>query len=122
VSPHVKNFHDPRTHRSAQADIKPVEHLRALKRLAVVDLDFVTSPFYLDEFDAGLSELYGALAVKDLGRWKAFLVEVLKDSPSKERKFLRWKVYKGKRHRGFPREVQMVVDEGELEVFPETSL
>ena len=111
----------PGTHElivSAQADPKPVEHLRALNHLAVVGLDFTIHP---DEAGTARSEFYKARAKKDLEVWKTYLVEVLKNSPSKERKFLRWRVYKGHRRRGTPREVQVVV-EGELEVFPETSM
>lgn len=105
-----------------QADTKPLEHLRALRHLAVVDLDFITSPFYPDETGTAKSELYRVRAETDLGVWKAYLIEVLKDSPSNERKFLRWKVYKSLRHHGIPRGIQVVVEEGGLEVFPETSL
>lgn len=48
----------------------------------------------------------------EMKAWKKHLIEVLEDSPSKERKFLRWRVY----------ETQEVVEEGELEVLPGTSL
>jgi len=104
-----------------QADTKPAEDLRTLRHLSVVDLDFTTSPFYTDAGTAQ-SELYKAQAKTDLITWKAYLIEVLKDSPSKERKFLRWKVYEDQRRRGIPRGGHVVVEEGELEVFPETSL
>ena len=105
-----------------QADTKSVEHLRVLKQLAVVDLEFTTSPFYLDEATMANRELYKARAEVELNAWKACPIEILKDSPSRERKFFRWKVYKGRRHHGFDNGVQVVNEEGELEVFPETSL
>lgn len=106
----------------AQVDTKSAEHLRALKYLAVVDLEFTTSPFYLDEATTAERERHRARAEVDLIAWKACLIEVLQNSPSKERKFFRWKVYKGRRHHGFISGVQVVSQEGELEVFPETSL
>jgi len=105
-----------------QADTKPVERLRALRHLAVVELDFITSPFHPDETGTAKSDLYRTQVEMDLKAWKACVVEILKDSPSKERKFLRWKVYKSQRPHGIPRGIHVVVEEGELEVFPETSL
>jgi len=91
-----------------------------LRRLAVVDLDFLTSPFYPGETGTPASELYGTQVKVDLNTWKAYLIEVLKNSPSKERKFLRWKVGQNIHavHRGY----HVVLEEGELEVFSETSL
>jgi len=93
-----------------------------LKHLAVAELDFTTSPFHAVGPDTAKSDHYKAQVEMDLKAWKACLVEILKDSPSKERKFLRWKVYKSQRHHGISRGAQVVVEEGELEVFPETSL
>ena len=94
-----------------------------MKHLAVVDLDLVTSPFCPDE-DASTaeSELYKARVEMDLNAWKRHVVEILKDSPSEERKFLRWRVHKGQGLDGIFRGAQVVVEETELEVFPETSL
>ena len=54
--------------------------------------------------------------------WKRELISLLKDSPSTERKFLRWKIAKSYPHtsaRG--RAYTIVVKEG-LEVLPETPL
>ena len=107
---------------SAQANLKPVQYLRALKHLAVVNLDFTISPFYPDEASTVGSKLYKVQAERDLEIWKTHLVEVLKDSPSKERKFLRWRISKGQRHHDFPGGVQVVMGEGKLEVIPETPL
>ena len=87
----------------------------------MVDLNFTTSPFYgLEEAGTPKGELYRTQAKADLTVWKRHLIEVLKDSPSKERKFLRWKVCGSQR--GISRSVQVVIEEGELEVLPETSL
>lgn len=54
--------------------------------------------------------------------WKGELIGLLKDSPSTDRKFLRWKVVQSYRNphgvgRGYD-----VVETEELEVLPETSL
>ena len=87
-----------------------------------MDLEFTTSPFYLDEATMTERELHRARAEADLNAWKACLIEILKNSPSNERKFFKWRAYKGRSHHGFPRGVQVVSQEGELEVFPETSL
>ena len=56
----------------------------------------------------------------DLETWKRHLIEVLKDSPSKERKFLRWKVTEVPNFT-YPHH-DVVVEVGELEVLPETFL
>lgn len=104
----------------AQVDTKPVESLRSLKHLAVVDLDFTTSPFYPDENGTPKNELYRTQAETDLKVWKGYLIEVLKDSPSEERKFLRWKVCKTLRQLYTSGGAHVVLEEGELEVFPET--
>lgn len=50
--------------------------------------------------------------------WKRGLIDVLKDSPSKNRKFLRWSVAS---RRDYLMRIA-VLENGELEVFPETSL
>ena len=107
----------------AQVDLKLVEHLRILRHLAVVDLDLSTPPFYPDETDTTAeSEHYRGRVEADLNAWKAYMIEVLKDSHSNERKFLRWKVYKIPRRNDIPRGLQVIAEEGVLEVFPETSL
>jgi len=87
-----------------------------LKHLAVVDLEFTTSPFYLDEASTVEREIHRARAEVDLNAWKECLAGILKNSPSEQRKFFRWKAYKGRSHHGFPRGVQVVSQEGELEV------
>lgn len=50
--------------------------------------------------------------------WKIHLIRVLKESPSKERKFLRWKVSGSRMDCGV---AEYIVENGELEVLPETS-
>jgi len=87
-----------------------------------VDLEFNTSPFYLDEATIEERELHRARAEVDLNAWKACLIEILKNSPSKERKLFRWRTYTGRRHQGFGAGLQVISEEGELEVFPETSM
>ena len=87
-----------------------------------MDLEFTTSPFYLDEATSEERELHRARAKVDLNAWKACLIEILKNSPSEERKFFRWRAYKGRRHHGFDTGVQVISEEGVLEVFPETSM
>lgn len=96
---------------------KVTEHLRFLKHLAIVEIDLsrllscrmASDPTH----DPNWVEMKKGLVV-----WKTHLIQVLKDSTSKERKFLRWKligslwfVAKG-----------VVLEAGELEVLPETSL
>ena len=86
-------------------------------------LDFTISPFYPDEMDATEHGGFRAQAETDLKTWKRRVIEVLKDSPSKDRKFLRWRVYENQRHpHSISRGTQVVLEEGELEVLPETSL
>jgi len=55
--------------------------------------------------------------------WKRDLVSLLKDSPSTDRKFLRWKVVKSYRRTNGPGRGRAydVVESEELEVLPETS-
>jgi hypothetical protein len=120
VSPRVRSFRDSHTYRLAQADIEPAEHLRSLKHLAVVDIDFIiVLPYPKNSTEW---ELDMAQTETELEAWRRQLIKVLKDSSSKERKFLRWKVYAYDSQRchsisGGSR----VAVEGELEVLPETS-
>jgi hypothetical protein len=66
-------------------------------------------------------ELRRAQMETDLEEWKVHLIQVLKDSPSKERKFLRWKVSESQLYRDVSEDIVVVVEDGELEVIPETS-
>ena len=105
----------------AQTDTQVAEHLRSLERLAIVGLDFFASPFRADEVGKANDELYAARIETDLKAWKERLIEVLKDSPSKERKLLRWEVCEKRRSYSFGY-LDVVLEEGELEVLPETFL
>ena len=65
-----------------------------------------------------------AWSTKALVAWKTHSIEVLRDSPSTERKFFKWAVYGGPKY-GTPgvADVESVMDiEGVLEVGPDTSL
>ena len=95
----------------SQADSELIRELRRLNHIAVVDVELaeqIDSP----HADAGQRE-------KGRNAWKRELVSLLKDSPSAERKFLRWKNV-----HGFlgDRWVCEIVANEELEVFPETPL
>ena len=103
----------------AQADTKAAKYLRSLKRLAVVDLDFITL-FRSDEMGTTGGGIYRAQTEMDLKAWKSCAIEILKNSRSKKRKLLRWKVYEGQRCGGIPGGI--LLEEGELEVLPEMSL
>lgn len=65
-----------------------------------------------------------AWSTEALRAWKAHSIEILRDSPSAERKFLKWEIYGGPKW-GTPgvAEIESVMDvEGVLEVEPDTSL
>jgi len=94
----------------SQSKSEHVKHLRQLKHLAVVDVD-------LAEGNSSPE------AVREEAReiWKRELTSLLKDSPSTDRKFLRWKVVQSRpRIIGIGR-VYDIVENEELEVLPETS-
>jgi len=68
-------------------------------------------------------EGFRARTETDLNVWKRHVVEILKDSPSKEHKFLRWEVYETRRSPyGIFGGTKVILEEGELEVLPETFL
>ena len=111
----------PKTHITvafAQAAAEPnAKYLRSLKSLAVVKLECITNMFSLGgETEAqvrrGMRERY-------FKEWKKFLIPVLKDSPSKERKILRWELFELDRYRGYSGIGTEVVVSGEQEVLPE---
>ena len=96
----------------SQTDSKAIKALRRLEHLAVVDVE--------------LEEAVDREPVDDIekGRktWRRELISLLKDSPSTERKFLRWKIAQSYlRTDGRGRAYEIVVNE-ELEVLPETPL
>ena len=86
-----------------------------------MDIDFYNCSVSHDEVPLGEQKIgaYMAQTARDLKAWKGHLVEILQDSPSKERKFLRWRVRES-RNRG-PGYEYIVVEEGRLEVHPKTS-
>ena len=98
----------------SQTDSKPISELRRLKHLAVVDM--VLEDAMDREPDGGLNR------ETERKRRRGELISILKDSPSTERKFLRWRIAQGYRGEdlGF-RRYEVVVDE-RLEVLPETPL
>ena len=95
---------------TSQTDSEAIKELRRLKHLAVVDV----------ELDEALDyEPPNAVARET---WKQELISLLKNSPSAERKFLRWKVAQSyMRTDGRGRVYEVVVNE-KLEVLPETPL
>lgn len=97
-----------------QSDSEPVEELRQLKYLAVVDI-------HLEE---GWHREPSDPADREQARkgWKRKLISLLKDSPSTERKYLRWRVAKCRPHSGGNGRAYDIIENEELEVLPETSL
>jgi hypothetical protein len=99
----------------SQSDSKPIECLRQLKYLTVVDVDLEEEKDYEPPDAAGWENARKI--------WKRKLIDLLRDSPSTERKFLRWKISQsypradGGRGRAYD-----VVESEELEVLLETSL
>jgi len=91
-------------------DSRVLEPLRSLKGLAIVDVKLLIGRDSLE--DAKLRN-YLTEAARILGAWKKCLIEILKDSPSAERKFLRLKVHK---HRGYTCGMWVDVGVEELEV------
>jgi len=95
-----------------------LKHLRQAKHLAVVEVDLIEDhcgPFK-DPPDV-LEEKRNA--------WKRGFIDVLKDSPSKDRKFFRWWIAHTRwipRPNLPPSSSYDVVEKGELEVSPDTSL
>lgn len=87
-----------------------------------MELDFITLPIFPDEMGEAEYELHRAQIKTDLKAWTLHMVQVLKDSPSKECKFLRWKISDTQAYRGVPGCNYVVVEKGELEVLPEISL
>ena len=92
------------------------KQLRQAEHLAIIEVDLIEHkcwPFY-DPLDV-LEEKRNA--------WKRGFIDILKDSPSKDRKFLRWGVAHTRSYPGpnLPQSYD-IVEKGELEVSPDTSL
>ena len=84
-----------------------------------MELYFLNLLISLEPISKVEHELHRAQMKADLEVLKAHLIQVLKESPSNERKFLRWKVAEHQYYRGATRNI-VVVENGELEVLPET--
>ena len=105
---------DAHTYGIAQDETCPLEYLRLLRRLAVVDIKLFICP--IDREEVSIPETYKihlAGAARGLEAWKKRLTQVLEDSPSGERKSLRWKVLKPD---DADDDIWVNVEEGELEV------
>lgn len=87
-----------------------------------MEIDLTAYLFTPDEPWMAEHKRRGAQIKTDLDAWKAHLIQVLNDSPSEERKLVRWRVSE----RYTPYDASecnlVVVESGEMEVFPETSL
>ena len=96
-----------------QSKIQPIEHLRQLEHLSIIDIDLS---------ERKDDELLGAVREKARETWKKRFIGLLKDSPSTDRKFLRWKVVQSYQRPNSFYHAYDVVETEELEVFPETTL
>ena len=96
----------------SQINSETIKGLRRLKHLAIVDVELENA---IDR------ETIGAL-VKGRKMWRRELIGLLKDSPSTERKFLRWKIAQSYMRQDGRGRAYVVVTNEELEVFPETPL
>lgn len=105
-----------------QTIVKATRSLRSLKHLAVLEIDLTASLFAKDELDTAESERRRAQIKIDLNAWKTHLIQGLRDSPSKERKFVRWKASEEYTPSPVLERNLVVVESGELEVFPEKPL
>jgi len=81
------------------------KHLRRAEHLSVVEFDLVESQEKRSDQPQDVLE-------EKMNVWKRGFADVLKDSPSKDRKFLRWRIVY----------TNDIMENGELEVFPRTSL
>ena len=82
-----------------------MEYLRQLKYLAIVGASLFNASLYESEVDRERARK----------TWKMGLVGILKDSPSTDRKVLRWKIVQ-------PWAPYKVLENEESEVLPEMSL
>jgi len=99
-----------------QIDATAVENLQSSEHLAVVELDFLVSPALSDRKDAPKRGRLWAQTETGLKVWKRDVVKVLRGSPSKKRKLLRWKVYETQTRQDLHRGI--LVEEVEVEVLP----
>lgn len=85
-----------------------------------MELDYDTHLFSPDEIDEVGEEICRARRETYLKELKRHLIPVLKDSPSNERKFLRWKFSENHWYRDLPNGITDLVESGMLEVLQET--
>jgi hypothetical protein len=93
----------------SQSDREQFKLFRKLKHLAVIDIDLAQET----DHPAGWESTRAT--------YKRELVRILKDSPSRERKFLRWKVVQRRARALDDDRPYDVVEKEELEVCQETS-
>ena len=86
-----------------------VRYLQQAKDLAVVEIH-LSGP--------GLRSRQPPDELARLEAWKPRFIDVLKNSPSKNRKFLRWNLVRLTMQPGDPRYMWEVLEAGELEVLP----
>jgi len=95
---------------TSQTNSEAIKELRRLEHLAVVDVELEEA---LDHEPA---------TAVSRATWKRELISLLKNSPSAERKFLKWKIAQSyMRADGRGRVYEVVVNE-KFEVLPETPL
>lgn len=87
-----------------------------MKKLAIVDIELIRSAFEPGD-EPGHYTKWSTIALR---AWKVHSIEVLKDSPSAERKYFRWEVRDGGKFRT-PAELFLSSGKGVLEVGPDTS-
>ena len=87
-----------------------------------MEVDLIAYLFALDEPGTAEYRRRRAQIETDLNAWKAHLIQVLKDSPSEERKFVRWMVSERYTSPDTFGCNLVAVESGELEVLPETPL
>ena len=93
-----------------------------MKHLAVVELGYEEEIHFEYKKDITAQEVRRGEINAFLKECKRLVVPILKDSLSKERKFLRWKFSENHMYRIPPQEFTDLVENGELEVLPESSL
>ena len=105
-----------------QSDSQPIRELRRLKHLAVVDVELM---HVIGRSVLERSSDVGRQWMRGLETWRRELISLLKDSPSTERKFLRWKItisHLVLETTGNRNWVHAIMANEELEVFPDTPL
>jgi len=112
----IRLFDEPIT------QITVADHLRPLKQLAIVTISLTIDLVHPGGYPTQPDLLYGEKTEGNLKAWKEQLIQVLRDSPSERRKFLKWRVCRRYRECGGLQHIGVIEENGESEVFPETSL